>query len=81
MSIVSIVAHLAESGPDHIAAVGNWAHHAALTGVAGLNDAAHPHVTLVADNAPSAAAVDDYRAKLAALPKETQLGWLAAAGT
>ncbi len=81
MSIVSIVAHLADSGPDHIAAVGNWAHHAAVSGVAGLNDAVQPHVTFVAENAPSASAVDDYRAKLAALPKETQVGWLAAAGT
>jgi PTS system glucitol/sorbitol-specific IIC component len=81
MSIISMAAHFADTGPEHIRLAGNLVADAALHGAGSLRDHAHNLYTLVADNAPSSSQIDDYRAKLAALPKETQVGWLAQAGT
>jgi len=81
MSIISMAAQFADTGPEHIRLAGNMVADAALHGAGSLKDTAHQYYVLVADNAPSSSQIDDYKAKLAALPKETQLGWLAAAGT
>ncbi len=81
MSIISMAAQFADAGPEHIRLAGNMVADAAIHGAGSLKDTAHQYFVLVADNTPSSSQIDDYKAKLAALPKETQLGWLAAAGT
>jgi PTS system glucitol/sorbitol-specific IIC component len=81
MSIISLAAQFADAGPEHLRLAGTMAADAAMHGAGNLKDTAHHYFTLVADNAPTANQIDDYKAKLAALPKETQVGWLAAAGT
>jgi PTS system glucitol/sorbitol-specific IIC component len=81
MSIISMAAQFADTGPEHIRLAGSFVADAALHGASSLKDQTHHYLTLVADNAPSSSQIEDYRAKLAALPKETQLGWLASAGT
>jgi PTS system glucitol/sorbitol-specific IIC component len=76
-----MAAQFADAGPEHIRLAGNMVADAAIHGAGSLKDTAHQYFVLVADNTPSSSQIDDYKAKLAALPKETQLGWLAAAGT
>lgn len=79
MSLISMAAQFADTGPEHLRLAGSYVADAAMHGTGSLKDTANHYLTLVED-APSAAQIDDYKAKLATLPKETQLGWLAQAG-